>query len=145
MLQISLKYLQNPKKYQKNKLFLIKISFLLTIGTGINLAFSAILIPLIIFILLEFLFFKKIINKYFSGKIFIYDLLLIILFSFLILLPVWPQTHSNILVRPFKIYALTLSIYRIMDFYFLKNYLFLKSSMVMLAYWVEYSTPVIRA
>ena len=68
---LTLKYLQNPKKYQKNKLFLIKISFLLTVGTGINLSFSAILIPLIIFILLEFLFFKKIINKYFSGKIFI--------------------------------------------------------------------------
>ena len=101
---LTLKYLQNPKKYQKNKLFLIKISFLLTIGTGINLAFSAILIPLIIFILLEFLFFKKIINKYFSGKIFIYDLLFIILFSFLILIPFWPQTHSNILVMPFKIF-----------------------------------------
>ena len=42
--------------------------------------------------------------------------------------------NQIILVRPLKTYAPTLSIYGAMDFYFLKNYLFLKSSMVMLAY-----------
>jgi hypothetical protein len=103
-----IKYLKKPQIYQNKQIYLLKIGFLIALGTGVNLAFTAILLPLIIFIFTEIFYFKKFINIKFSKKIFIFDLLKIILLAYFILIIFWPQVHSNILVMPFKVFLETL-------------------------------------
>ncbi|MDC0473157.1 hypothetical protein OAN27_04225, partial [Pelagibacteraceae bacterium] len=109
IIYLTLVYLNNSKKYQTNTKHLFKISFLIALGTGVRLGFSAILIPAIIFFLLEIFIFKKFINKNFSRKLFFFDLLKIILISYVIIIIFWPQVYSNILVLPFTIFLETLN------------------------------------
>ena len=104
-----LKYLQKPNLYQNDRRFLFVISFLIALGTGINLVFAGVLIPLIIFVIFELLFYKKIINKKFSYKKFILDIILIILISYSILVIFWPQVHANIFTLPFLFLLETLN------------------------------------
>ncbi len=103
-----IKYLTKPHMCQNKQICLLKIGFLIALGTGINLAFTAILLPLIIFIFTEIFYFKKLISTKFSKQIFIFDLLKIILLAYFILVIFWPQVHSNILVMPFKVFLETL-------------------------------------
>ncbi len=104
-----LKYLTSNKKYQNNNIYILKISFLLAVGSGIRLGFASILIPIIIFAILEVFYFKKMITKSFSIKFFIFDLIKIIFISFFILILFWPQAYSNILIEPFKLFFESLS------------------------------------
>jgi len=103
-----IKYLKKSHICQNKQIYLLKIGFLIALGSGINLAFTAILLPLIIFIFTEIFYFKKFISTKFSKQIFIFDLLKIILLAYLILIIFWPQAHSNILVMPFKLFLETL-------------------------------------
>jgi len=103
-----IKYLNKPHIYQNKQICLLKIGFLIALGTGVNLAFTAILLPLIIFIFIEIFYFKKFISTKFSKQIFFFDLLKIILLAYFILIIFWPQVHSNILVMPFKVFLETL-------------------------------------
>ena len=48
-----LKYLQKPYLYQNNRNFFLIISFLIAVGSGVNLVFGGVLIPLIIFLIFE--------------------------------------------------------------------------------------------
>jgi hypothetical protein len=103
-----IKYLTKPHMCQNKQICLLKIGFLIALGTGVNLAFTAILLPLIIFIFTEIFYFKKLISTKFSKQIFIFDLLKIILLAYFILIIFWPQVHSNILIMPFKVFLETL-------------------------------------
>ena len=109
IIYLTLKYLHQSKKYQRNIKHLFKISFLIALGTGVRLGFSAILIPFIIFLILEIFIFKKFINKDFYKKLFFLDFLKIILISYFIVIIFWPQVYSNILVMPFTIFLETFS------------------------------------
>ena len=104
-----LKYLQKPNLYQNNRNFLLIISFLIALGSGVNLVFGGVLIPLIIFVLFEIFLYKKFINAKFSYKKFLIDISLILLISYLILVIFWPQVHSNIFTLPFLFLLDTLS------------------------------------
>lgn len=96
-----LQYLIKSEKYQNNIKHLCKIGFLVALGTGVRLTFVAVLIPIILFTIFEILFFKKFIYKNFSIKKFVYDILIIIIFSYVVVVVFWPQAHTNIFVLPF--------------------------------------------
>ena len=99
-----LQYLIKNEKYQNNIKHLGKISFLIALGTGVRLTFAGILIPIIIFTILEIFYFKKFINKNFSIKIFCYDCLKIFLISYVVLILFWPQVYTNIFVLPYTFF-----------------------------------------
>ena len=106
-----LKYLIK-KNIQKNNLtYLIKISFFIALGSGVRLGFPALLLPLMIFTLLEVFYFKRFININFSKNKFLLDFFKVVLFSYLILVLFWPQTYSNILTMPLKLFMETLDIW----------------------------------
>ena len=95
-----LKYLINNNKYQNNINLILKISFFIALGTGVRLSFSAIIIPFLIFLILEIFYFKKFINKNFSNKIFFYDFIRVIIFSYILIIIFWPQVHAGIFTLP---------------------------------------------
>ena len=72
---LSIRYLK--KQHIKNKAvnYINFIAILAAIGTGINLYFLGSLLPLFIFIILDFLIFKKIKSKQFDNKSFAINLL----------------------------------------------------------------------
>jgi hypothetical protein len=106
-----LKYLIKKNIQNNNLSYLLKISFLIALGSGVRLGFPALLLPLTVFTLLEVFYFKKFINKNFSKKKFLLDLIKIILFSYLILVLFWPQTYTNILTIPLRLFMETLDIW----------------------------------
>ena len=96
------KYLKTEDVYlRKNISF--KIGIFVGLGTGVRVIFLGTLIPIILFLLLEILIFKKFIKKIIL-KDFIYHITIIIFSSYILLVLCWPNTHSNILVEPFKIF-----------------------------------------
>ena len=96
------KYLKSEDDYiRKNIAF--KIGIFVGPGTGVRVIFLGSLIPIIFFLLLEVLIFKKF-TKNIIFKNFIYHITIIILSSYLLIVLCWPNTHSNILVEPFKIF-----------------------------------------
>ncbi len=105
-----LKYLINNNKYQNNINLILKISFFIALGTGVRLGFSAVIIPFLIFLVLEIFYFKKFINKKFSNKIFFYDFIRVIIFSYILIIIFWPQVHANIFTLPFKFFLETIEI-----------------------------------
>ena len=96
------KYLKSEDDYiRKNIAF--KIGIFVGLGSGVRVIFLGSLIPIIFFLLLEVLIFKKF-TKNIIFKNFIYHITIIILSSYLLIVLCWPNTHSNILVEPFKIF-----------------------------------------
>ena len=104
-----LKYIKKSFKTQNNNSLILKIAFFLALGSGVRLAFASLLLPLLFFVFIEIFYFKKIINKKeFSLKLFFFDFLKIVLFSYFILVLFWPQAHPNIFIEPFKIFLETI-------------------------------------
>ena len=106
-----LKYLR--KQHYKNSTninhYVISIGVLAAAATGIQIFFLGSLIPFFLFALLEIFFFKKIINKDFDKKKFLYDLVKCFLVFYFLLIFFWIDVHSNILILPFKIFMAALS------------------------------------
>ena len=86
----------------------IKIGFFLGLGAGVRVLFLGTLIPIIIFFFLEIFFFKRISNKI-NFKILFKHIIYVIFISYFLLIICWPNTHSNILTEPFKIFFQSLS------------------------------------
>lgn len=99
-----LKYLQNQNDKEKSNSYIVKISILLVIGSGVRIIFASTLIPVFLFLIAEIFYFKKFLNKKFSNKKFIVDFAKIFTLTYLILIIFWPQVHDNILTDPFKIF-----------------------------------------
>ena len=100
---LCLQYLKKQNNPSKRKKIILKIAFLLALGSGVRIVFPTVLIPLLIFLIIEIFYFKKIISKNFNLKFFLVDLLKILFFSYLILVLFWPQVHGNIFTEPFAI------------------------------------------
>ncbi len=87
--------------YQKNKnkriKFVIYAGLLIGLGLGVRMQFFALLIPLFIFVLIY-----KLSNKKFSIGIFFFDILIILIISYIVMLLFWPHVHTNIFLEPFK-------------------------------------------
>lgn len=98
-----IKYLYKNNKIKNKKKYILKVGFFIALGTGVTLGFAATLFPLLIFVLLEIFYFKKLSQKI-NKKIFFLDLTKIILFSYFFILIFWPQAHGNIFIIPFKIF-----------------------------------------
>jgi len=106
-----LKYLRTQHlkiKSAFNK-YIIYISTLAALATGIQIFFLGSLIPIFIFILLEVFIFKKIIHNNFNKKVFFYDLLKSLFIFYFLLIIFWIDTHPNIFVLPYKIFMSALS------------------------------------
>ena len=99
---IFLKYLQNQNQKNKRKRYIILAGLTAGLGMGVRFPFLVTLIPLFIFLIIDILFFKKIINHKFLLKKFILDLIIVLIIAYLIAVSCWPQVHGNIFLDPFK-------------------------------------------
>tara|TARA_Y100000590_G_scaffold215787_1_gene244542 strand:- start:103 stop:1656 length:1554 start_codon:yes stop_codon:yes gene_type:complete len=98
-----LRYLKKQNLREKVNKYVIILGLLVAISTGIQLAFLGSQIPVFIFVLIEIFLLKKIINKNFSIKVFLYDLIKCFIVFYFILVLFWIDTHQNILIYPFYI------------------------------------------
>ncbi len=106
---LTIRYLKNHNLNYKTKKWIFLIAFLAAVGTGIQLVFLGSLLPLIILVILDIFFIKKLTKKKFLFKIFILDLLKCFLIFYLCLIIFWIDSHPNILILPFKFFTDTLS------------------------------------
>ena len=100
---IFLKYLQNQNQKEKSKHYVILAGLTVGLGMGVRFPFLVTLIPLFLFLIIDILFFKKIINHKFLLKKFILDLIIVLIIAYLIAISCWPQVHGNIFLDPFKL------------------------------------------
>ncbi len=99
-----LRYLKKQSSEEKRIKYLYKIGILLSVGTGIRIVFIATLAPIIIFLLFDIFYFKKLTQKNFSKKKFFIDSIKVFLVFYLILMLFWTDAHSNILKMPIEIF-----------------------------------------
>ena len=99
---IFLKYLQNQNQKNKRKRYIILAGLTVGLGMGVRFPFLVTLIPLFLFLIIDILFFKKIINHKFLLKKFILDLIIVLIIAYFIAVSCWPQVHGNIFLDPFK-------------------------------------------
>jgi hypothetical protein len=103
MVYLILRYLKNQEIKKKADKYAVSFGLLAALSTGIQLTFLGSQIPIILFILIEIFFLKKIINKNFSKKRFLYDIIKCFLVFYSILILFWIDVHQNILIQPFYI------------------------------------------
>ena len=143
-----LKVQSNKEKSLRNVVF---IGILLAIATGIQLVFLGSLLPIILFIFLEIFFFKKFINKNFSYKKFVFDLIKSFLVFYSLLMLFWIDAHPNILLLPFNFLMETFSSgytgwccnlvngnyyfsIEVPKFYFLTNFIYKSPEYILITY-----------
>jgi hypothetical protein len=102
---IILRYFKFQNHKDKTNGYVISISALTALSSGINLFFIGTLIPIFIFILFEIFFFKRIICSNFSKKKFLLDLVKSIILSYFILVLFWIDTHPNIILLPYEYFT----------------------------------------
>ena len=99
-----LQYLENQHIKERRNRYLILTGLAVGLGTGVRMVFIGSLIPLAILVVLEILFFKKIINSQFSIKKFILDILIVFVIAYFLMIIFWPNVHSNIFLAPFQLF-----------------------------------------
>jgi hypothetical protein len=97
------KYLKNQNIKEKANNYIILIGVLTAVATGINMVFLGSQIPILIIILLEVFYFKKIIKNNFSIRIFFLDIFKCFLIFYFLLALFWIDIHQNIFFQPFII------------------------------------------
>jgi hypothetical protein len=107
-----IRYLKNQSKVKKTEKYIYFSGVLLAIGTGVQLLFFGTLIPILLFIFCEIFFFKKIIKKTFSYKLFLINFLKVFLIFYIILIFFWPATHPNVILFPLNFIIKSLSLER---------------------------------
>lgn len=107
-----IRYLKNQSKIKKTGKYIYFSAVLLAIGTGVQLLFFGTLILILLFIFCEIFFFKKIIKKSFTYKLFLINSLKVFLIFYIILIFFWPATHSNVILSPFNFIIKSLSLER---------------------------------
>ena len=93
MIYLILRYLKKQEVKKKANKYIISLGLLSAVSTGIQLGFLGSQIPIILFVLIEVFLIKKIINKNFSKKKFLYDLIKCFFIFYVILILFW--THSS--------------------------------------------------
>ena len=109
MTYLIFKYVKKQSFRDKSNQYIVYLAILGALGTGIQLYFLGSLIPIILFIVADIFFIKKITYKNFSIKRLLYDLIICFIIFYLLLIFFWIDTHSNILVLPFNILLETFS------------------------------------
>ena len=106
---LSLTYIKQQTQNNKTDKYVFWIGLLAATGTGVQLVFLGLLIPVFLFILAEIFLFKKIISKNFMKKKFLFDLIkcFIVFYFFLILF--WIDVHENIFLLPLEKVSKTFS------------------------------------
>ena len=102
-----IKYLKNSSNQIREKIS-IKIGLFIGLGAGVRIIFLGTLIPLILFMIFEIFFFKKIFKKL-DIKIFLKHIIYVILISYILIIFCWPNVHSNIFLSPFIIFFQSLT------------------------------------
>jgi hypothetical protein len=95
---ISLKYLEKQNNQSKKNTYLFYLTLLFSLGLGIRLTFLISLIPIFIILFFEIYKNKK---NFFSISRFLLDIFYVVIFSFIITIIFWPDTHSDLLRLPF--------------------------------------------
>ena len=95
-----IKYIKKQEFDKKRNKYIINLSILAALGTGIVLVFLGSLMPIIFFIIADIFIIKKIVSKNFNIKKLFYDFVKFFLIFYLILTLFWIDTHSNILILP---------------------------------------------
>ena len=103
IIYLILRYLKKQSIREKASKYTISLGLLAALSTGIQLIFLGSQIPIILFVLIEIFLLKKIINKHFSKKKFLYDLIKCFIIFYSTLLLFWIDVHQNILIYPFII------------------------------------------
>lgn len=99
-----LEYFEKQKEFFNSTKIILKISFCLAIGTGVQLYFAASLLPIIFFVIFDVFILKKTLNNNFVISKFLKDFFIVLFFSYIILIFFWVDTHSNIFLRPFELF-----------------------------------------
>jgi hypothetical protein len=128
ILSLVLSYLKNQHLEEKSRKYIYCISILIATGTGIQLYFPASLLIIIFFIIIEILFIKKIINKKFNKIKFYGDLIKIFFLSFLIYVFFAPDTHGNILYKPYLFFLKSLEAQRGGEYTLINGLIFLSKN-----------------
>ena len=92
---------QNIEK-KRNKIILLS-GLTIGLGMGVRFVFFATLIPVLLFIIIDIFFLKKLVNKNFSVKKLLFDSIKIFLIAYLVMIAFWPHTHGNIFILPFQL------------------------------------------
>ena len=103
MVYLILRYLKKQSIREKSNKYVIFLGLLAALATGIQLLFLGSLIPITLLVIIEIFFFKKIIDKHFSRKNLLYDLVKCFLIFYSVLILFWIDVHQNILTHPFHI------------------------------------------
>ena len=103
MVYLILRYLKKQSIREKSNKYVIFLGLLAALSTGIQFLFLGSLIPIVLLVIIEIFFFKKIINKHFSRKNLLYDLIKCFLIFYSILILFWIDVHQNILIYPYYI------------------------------------------
>ena len=96
-------YLKKQNAKTSLNKYIICISILAAIGSGIQLLFLGSLITIFLFVLTDIFFIKKISNINFDKFKFLVDLLKCFTIFYFLLILFWIDVHPNILVLPFEI------------------------------------------
>jgi len=101
---ITIRYLQKQNLQINTNYYVVVSGLLLGLGTGVRLQFLATLFPWIVFIFFDIFSLRKITNINFAKKKLFIDIFKILLISYLFVVFAWTDTHSNILIEPYKIF-----------------------------------------
>jgi hypothetical protein len=97
---LSIKYVEK-QNYLKDRInYLFYLVLLISLGLSIRLTFIFFLAPIFIVLICEIIFKRK--KFQFSFNKFLFDLFLILIFSFIITILFWPDTHENLFKLPFE-------------------------------------------
>ena len=96
---LSLKYVEKQKSLNIRVNYVFYLTLLIALGLSIRLTFIFFLVPIFIVLLSEIIIKRK--KLTFSFKKLFFDLFLIFLFSFIITIFFWPDTHADLFKLPF--------------------------------------------
>ena len=99
-----IKYIKNQTIDEKRNRYAILLGLVIGFGLGVRIAFFGSLLPVVFISIIEIFFLKKIINKDFSNKKLVIDIIKVVIISYFLMISCWPETHSNIFVNPFKLF-----------------------------------------
>ena len=96
---ISIKYVEKQNNFNTRINYLFYLILLVSLGLSIRLTFIFFLVPIFIVLLSDIIIKRKQVNFFFIR--FFFDIFLIFLFSFIITILFWPDTHEDLLKLPF--------------------------------------------
>jgi hypothetical protein len=97
-----LRYIKYQHNYFKINNYVVLIGLLAAIATGIQIIFLGSLLPIILIILFDVFFYKKLTSDKFSIKRLLKDILKCFFIFYFFIILFWIDAHPNILVLPFK-------------------------------------------